>query len=205
MSEQRRSFRGMVLLVVVGAAVVGASHLFDGIAFERWHRAWVFDAEWGRLLRMVGYLPTWLIVAAAFLLIDVRTAKDRGARAVLLSLSAAASGLLAEGLKILTRRQRPEEHGEYIFRAFSEQPWSSSGLGLPSSHSAVAFGAAFILWRLHPQAWPVWLGLAVGCALTRVLDRAHFFSDVVAGAWVGVLMGALLWWLHQRNVAARAA
>jgi membrane-associated phospholipid phosphatase len=205
MSERRTSVRGMVLLTVVGAAVVGASHLLDGLAFERWHDARVFDAEWGRLLRMVGYLPAWLVVAAAFLLIDLRTAKDRGARAVLLSLSAALAGVLAEGLKMLTRRQRPGEQGEYVFRAFSENPWSSSGLGLPSSHSAVAFGAAFILWRLHPQAWPVWLVLAVGCAMTRVLDRAHFFSDVVAGAWVGVLVGALLWWLHERNVAARAA
>ena len=57
----------------------------------------------------------------------------------------------------------------------------------------VAFGGAVILGRLFPRTAPVAYALAAGCALTRVLARAHFASDVVVGALAGWAVGALLW------------
>ena len=72
--------------------------------------------------------------------------------------------------------------GEYFFRPFSESSFSTSGLALPSSHALVAFSGAFILCRLYPRAWPVWVLLAAGCALTRVQAHAHFLSDVTVAA-----------------------
>jgi membrane-associated phospholipid phosphatase len=137
-----------------------------------------------RLLRVAGWWPTWLLVGAAF------AAHDRGLRRAWgLVAPAGMCGLLAEGLKLLVRRERPGPAGEVSFRAFGELPWDSAGLGMPSSHAAVAFGAAFALGRLHPRTLPVGLLLAAGCAATRVVDRAHFLSDcAVAGllAWLVV-------------------
>jgi membrane-associated phospholipid phosphatase len=69
---------------------------------------------------------------------------------------------------------------------------------MPSGHTAVAFGAAAMLCRLHPSAWPVWLAIATGCGVTRILARAHYLSDVVAGAFVGLAAGAIIWSLHLR-------
>jgi membrane-associated phospholipid phosphatase len=57
----------------------------------------------------------------------------------------------------------------------------------------VAFGAAAILARLFPRAKVVWYAAAVGCAVSRLLAHAHFLSDVVAAAIIGVAIAALLW------------
>src|SRR5690606_34907010 len=83
--------------------------------------------------------------------------------------------------------------GEYVFRSFTEDTFSSSGLGMPSSHAIVAFGSAAMLSRLFPRAWPIWWALAWGCGLTRVLHGRHFVSDVVLAAIVGWLVAAILW------------
>jgi membrane-associated phospholipid phosphatase len=45
--------------------------------------------------------------------------------------------------------------------------------------------------------------MAVGCMTTRVLSGAHYFSDGVAGAWIGILSGILCikhyWYLSQKT------
>ena len=92
-----------------------------------------------------------------------------------------------ELLKILVRAHRPPEVGSaYAFRAFSDHPFSSRGLGFPSSHAVVAFGAAAILSRMFPRARVVWYAAAVACAFSRLLAHAHYLSDVVAGAAIGI-------------------
>lgn len=206
----------LTLFFVVAALALGAAHLIDLPVAARVHNPNVNVADWGRMLRVAGYVPTWVLVSLALLLIDrarLRTGprpafpiRDMWSRAVLLTASAAASGLLAEGVKLLVRRERPVitgDHASYAFRALSDAPLSTSGLGMPSSHAAVAFGAAFMLCRLHPAATPVWIVIAIGCAATRVLARAHFTSDVVGAAFLSYAVVWILWRWHAAN-AARA-
>ena len=77
-------------------------------------------------------------------MVAARRAARRGAHA---------AGIVGELLKILVRRMRPPDVGSaYAFRAFSDHPFSSRGLGFPSSHAVVAFGAAAILSRMFPRA-----------------------------------------------------
>lgn len=178
------------LLVTITALVV--AHLLDRLAFEYLRYPEVNSQDWGRLLRVMGFLPTWLLAAVALALHD-RVTSLRFRRAYLLFFSPALSGLAGEILKILLRRLRPGETGEYAFRAFSERPFSSGGFGLPSSHAVVAFGASAILSRLFPRAWPIWWLLGAGCGLTRILHGRHFLSDVVLAAIVAWLVAALLW------------
>jgi membrane-associated phospholipid phosphatase len=80
-----------------------------------------------------------------------------------------------------------------------DHPLSTSGLALPSSHALVAFAAAAMLARLYPRARWLWYALAAGCALTRVLARAHFLSDVTLAAIIGWAVAAVLW--HVVNAA----
>ena len=159
----------------------------------------VGQQDWCRMLRMAGFLPTWLLAGLALFLVRWEWRERIGKRQALLPplllvVSAAASGAVGELVKLLIRRERPEfaSAGAYAFRPWTvEYPWSTSGLGLPSSHAIVAFGAAFMLVRLYPRAWPVWLGLALGCAFTRLLEHAHYLSDVTLAAIVayGVAWG----------------
>jgi membrane-associated phospholipid phosphatase len=80
-----------------------------------------------------------------------------------------------------------------VFRPWTDHPWSTAQLGLPSSEAAVAFGAAAILARLFPATWALWYGVALGCAVTRVASGAHFLSDVVLAALVGYVVALILW------------
>lgn len=159
------------------ALIVGA-HLLDGWAWRHLVDAEVYGNDLGRMLRVVGYYPLWIALALALWL----ETRDRR-RALFLGVVPGIGGLAAEVLKLLLRRERPGPHdGAYVFRAFADRPWSTSGLALPSSHALVAFTGAWVLCRLYPRGWPVWLLLAAGCALTRVEAHAHFLSDVTVAA-----------------------
>ncbi|HSJ24655.1 MAG TPA: phosphatase PAP2 family protein [Longimicrobiales bacterium] len=190
-----------LVLAATAAVAVVAAHLLDPLAFQYIRIANVNEEDWGRMLRVMGFFPLWITAAAALALHD-RTPFRRlvRSRAGLLFFASGLGGAVAELLKLLFRRLRPGELGEYAFRPFAERPFSTGGLGLPSSHALVAFAAAAILSRIFPRAWPVWWGLAWGCAFTRVASGAHFLSDTVAAALVGWVVAAGVWqWRDPRG------
>lgn len=183
------------LALAFGATVV--SHLLDETAWRLLRDPRVYEKDLGRLLRILGYLPTWLIVAIALWTHDRATPERRsigwGWRGGLILLAPTLGGALAEVLKMLLRRLRPStEVFGYVWRPFSEDFISTRGLGLPSSHALVAFAAATVLARLFPRAWGLWYLVAAGCALTRLLATAHYLSDTVVAALVGYVVGVLL-------------
>lgn len=180
-----------VTVAIVGVVGIVIAHLIDPWMFGHFRMDDIYGEDWGRLLRVIGYLPLWLVLAFALWLHEVPRSWRRPAA---LALSPAIAGIAGELLKLLLRRERPGAHeGAYYFRPFSERTFSTSGLALPSSHAVVAFGAAAILSRLFPRAWFIWWALAWGCALSRVAAGAHFFSDVVVSAIVGWFSGYLIY------------
>jgi len=194
-----RWWRVFALAVVV----VAAAHFADEAVWRAVRDPRVNERDWGRFLRSAGYFPLWIALAVALWLHD-RPGRGWGWRGGLLFLAPAAGGIAAELLKLLVRRLRPDETTfGYLFRSFSQDPFSTRGLGLPSSHVLVAFGGATALARLFPKAWAVGYILAAGCALTRVLTTQHYLSDVVAAAALGWLIGDPLsrWMLGRRGRA----
>jgi membrane-associated phospholipid phosphatase len=180
--------------VAVAAAALILAHLLDGLAFRYLRIDDVYGSDPGRLLRVMGFAPTWLIAATALALhAQIPVRRLMRSAAGLLALAPALGGIFAELVKLLVRRGRPGELGEYVFRAYTERPLSTGGLGFASSHAGVAFAAAFALSRIFPRAWIVWWSLAWGCGLTRVAAGAHFLSDVVGAAVLGWLAGWLVW------------
>jgi len=108
------------------------------------------------------------------------------------SLSLLASFVVASvvlhGIKIFLGRRRPRddfEHGLYGFRYFT---WQLQHDSFPSGHSMTIFCVAVVLSAITPILAPVWLVLATGLALTRALLTAHFFSDVLIGAAIGIVV-----------------
>jgi membrane-associated phospholipid phosphatase len=159
----------------------------------------IYGHGWGRMLRDAGYVPTWGLVALALMLHDwvprVPRRLGRASRRGLLLLGSAASGgIVAELLKIVFRRERPGlTDGAHLFRPWSEQPFATAQLGLPSSEAAVAFAAAAMLARLFPEASVLWYSIALGSALSRVVSGAHFASDVILAALVGYVVALVVW------------
>lgn len=192
-----------------GLAAVLVAHLLDRWGFRNLladNPVLLESRDWYRALRVLGFWPVWGVVAAAMMLAD-STRRGPDGRSLLftrgpfLAGSTALAGLLAEGLKLLLRRGRPiDTGGAYVFTPFDQHTFDTSYFGLPSSHAAVAFAAAFACGAMN-RRW-LWLGLplAVGCGLTRVLMGQHFVSDVALAGLVGYAAPALIAQSHAALV-----
>jgi membrane-associated phospholipid phosphatase len=99
-----------------------------------------------------------------------------------------AASVVLHGIKIFLGRRRPRddfEHGLYGFRYFT---WELQYDSFPSGHSMTIFCVAVVLCAIMPVLAPLWLALATALALTRAMLTAHFFSDVLIGAGIGLFV-----------------
>lgn len=146
------------------------------------------------------YFLTCLLLDASTL--PARTRMRRAVRATAAGyvfLAVAASGIIANLIKLLVGRARPklfEDAGSYAFNWFAgDSDWAS----FPSGHAttAMAFGVALAL--LFPRLRWAFLSLGFWIAFSRMVVRAHYPSDVLAGC----LLGGLTAWLLARALAQR--
>ncbi len=87
-------------------------------------------------------------------------------------------------LKIIIGRARPMFADPTLFNMFSN---SSEFHSMPSGHTAVAFATLVMLGMLFPKIkWATWT-LAIMVGASRIYIGAHWVSDVIVGAFVGML------------------
>jgi membrane-associated phospholipid phosphatase len=79
--------------------------------------------------------------------------------------------------------------------------WRESALSFPSGHASLAFSSATCLAMLLPRWAPVFFLIAIVTGTERVIENAHYVSDVVAGAGLGILLG----WLVTRALVLKRA
>lgn len=110
---------------------------------------------------------------------------DDGKREAGMMLEAAAfSGVTSFALKELTARERP-------FETDDPDAWNEGGDAFPSMHTATAFAIGTVLAesgndRVRWLRRTIGYGLAVGTAYARMDHDAHWLSDTVAGAALGI-------------------
>jgi undecaprenyl-diphosphatase len=149
---------------------------------------------WYQAARFVGSLWFWMAVGVVVGLARPGAWRRRVRAGLGVLAAALLAGAAAELLKPVIGRERPLLHdGQFVFLPLTG--WlSDAGRSFPSSHAAVAFGGAWMLWRLARGGGSVWrigawlaLGVATCCGVSRMLTGAHFLSDVIAGGMIGAL------------------
>ena len=201
--QSHRRFDALMVLLVIAAVVVVAIQADAGTA--RWVPGLSagVKAVFGRItyLGLSGYMFA-LTGLALFGAIMVR-GRGRGARfdraclfvaerAAFLIALLAFSGLASQVIKHLFGRARPsliDVVGPFHFDLLAVK---STYASMPSGHSVSAFAMAVALGWMAPRLrWPLLL-LAVLVAISRVVISAHYPSDVIAGAGLGVVCAIAL-------------
>lgn len=93
-------------------------------------------------------------------------------------------GITVNAMKLSIREQRPD---------------GSSFDSFPSGHTATAFMGAELLRHEYRNVSP-WIGVAgyavaAGTGFFRMYNNRHWFTDIVAGAGIGILSAKASYWL----------
>jgi membrane-associated phospholipid phosphatase len=139
----------------------------DGCVLQSVHQRYVID-DYLQYVPYVGiYAPDLFGIKAKHTLID---------RTLVLGASMMICASAVQIPKHLTGVTRPDGSNTHSF---------------PSGHTATAFLGAHILYREYKET-ALWMGMAgYGMAAItgamRVINRKHWFSDVIAGAGIGII------------------
>jgi membrane-associated phospholipid phosphatase len=98
--------------------------------------------------------------------------------------AAAFSAVTSEAVKLAAGRLRP-------FETSSPDQWRAGGSSFPSSHASVTFAIGTVLAESGNDQYrwvrrTIGYGAASAVAYARVHDGAHWLSDTVAGAALGI-------------------
>lgn len=141
------------------------------------------------------YLPATILLGA----ILYRRRRLPGIAQVILraSLATAAALEIKERLKWVFGRTWPESwtgwnvswirDGAYGFHYFHSGTEYSA---FPSGHTVAIIAFVIPFWRAYPACRPFALLTCIAVALGLVAGNYHFLSDVVAGAYLGIVVGA---------------
>jgi undecaprenyl-diphosphatase len=129
------------------------------------------------LIMFAGLLVVWLI--------DGKIKKEQALHAFISSIVA---WTITQMIKSFIPVARPYQVNDLkpLTLTFSQVSNDSS---FPSSHAAVAFSIAVTVWLHDKRTGTIFLIMAIGVAIGRVLANVHFSVDVLVGALFGILVG----------------
>ena len=179
----------LVMFLIDAAAINGVGHL------PRWI-VWFFNqitdfGKSGWFLWPLGILFLGLAALPSLPRVPQLVLAAIMARVGFLFVAIGVPGLFVNVVKHIFGRARPLVGGSldpYLFSPFS---WPAAYAGLPSGHAATVFSVLVAFGTLWPRGRTILWIYALLIAASRVAVTAHYPSDVMAGALVGVV-GALL-------------
>ena len=91
------------------------------------------------------------------------------------------------GIKLVLGRRRPRDDMEMGLYGFMPLAFNPDYNSFPSGHALTICCVAVIFTCVWPMWWPAWFAIAAILAVTRALLTAHFVSDVLIGAGIGLI------------------
>ena len=164
------------------------------------------SAFWDNFFYIFSYKWTWLIFYLCFLWVFIYKKKWKEIICILaaVALLILLSDQISSGIiKPLFHRFRPTHHPDFkylvdIFR-FGNYEYRSGGFGFISSHAANSFGLATfcaLIFRNKIFSCTIFL-FALITGYSRIYLGVHFISDVIAGAFVGILVGWIIYMIYN--------
>ena len=161
------------------------------------HRHWEFFREFGNI---------WAAVVIFAFLYEYDREKRK--YIYLFFIAVAVSTLCYMLVQHAVGKLRPSvADGAVTYLPFLQGFYVSKNLSFPSGHTTFAFCLATFLSFLYPKKRVLFYTVAAACGVSRVVFRAHFFSEVYAGALLGYTVVSAVVYLRCRlsnKTAARS-
>lgn len=113
--------------------------------------------------------------------------KTKGSNVILIFCSIGFAGAIAWVLKTFIGRARPILYEALDFTGFFPPSFDWVFNSMPSGHTTVSFAALVMIGMLAPRFKPLTWMLAVLIGLSRVCVGAHWPTDVIFGAFIGMV------------------
>lgn len=113
-------------------------------------------------------------------------------RAIFFFVAIATSGITCQAIKHSLGRARPRLMNEFGAYHFVGPSFRSGIDSFPSGHTTTVFAVAVVFSLFKPSWKAGFFAVAVAIGLARILAGAHYPSDVLAGATLGITMASLL-------------
>ncbi|MBV8976002.1 MAG: phosphatase PAP2 family protein [Alphaproteobacteria bacterium] len=174
-----------ILLIAAGLAAIAVDRQSSHAIYDR------VGAGFWRFLDATTHLAKashWLI-AAALLYAAAWFWHFAAAQRVALAFvaSVAAGSVILHAIKLVLGRRRPRDDIEMGLYGFEFLAFDLDHNSFPSGHALTITCVAVVASAIWPMLWPLWFAVAAWLALTRALLTAHYLSDVLVGAGIGMI------------------
>jgi membrane-associated phospholipid phosphatase len=180
-----KTYRIPAMLFVYGAVAFHSDPLLD---FDEDLKRAVWDNNPHGTVRIDDYLKYGPAVSVyALNLLGIHGAHNFVDRSAIYVMSNIIFNVMVSTIKPIAHRERPNGEGYYSF---------------PSGHAAEAFASAEFM-RLEYKDVSGWYGaagymMAAATGFLRMYNNKHYFSDVVAGAGIGIAATDFSYWLYPK-------
>jgi len=204
-SEIRKKIEGLLRKTAISAVIASIAYLVLFIYFDRAIDLWIHNNYSNTWLPHVGSYISYLAdgsfiglgIAFCFILVlisDYRLKRRWSKLLLYICICVAIAIIIGDGFKYLLGRHRPVmlfDHNLYGLHFFSSE-WALNST--PSGHTIRAFSLLTALSMLYRRFTVFFISIALLIGASRVAVTAHYPSDVLFGAFIGIFTAV---WTYQ--------
>jgi membrane-associated phospholipid phosphatase len=147
-------------------------------------------------------ITRWYLIASAVLFVFftfIYRKKLQAMRSLFVLVSLSVAGIVLNLIKWLAGRNRPINLFNHGYLGFNYFGVGYEFTSFPSGHAQTIFTVATALAILFPRFGIPLFIIAAAVSATRIILTAHYLSDVIAGALVGIICTLAAKYLFDRK------